>query len=158
HSADVPRVTGAAGPIQFSLTWDIADTDYDHFPLLRAFGRRDVCTLEMRFRNEEQPSELWTYSADGERLKAYEGKTADGWPIRGNVFWARNLLPRPQYLHIDQTVVTNFQARLFDLPLPTPANSRPLAGAPEDSLLRLAGLPGETRRVSDEAWPPTVFP
>ena len=158
HSADVPRVTGAAGPIQFSLTWEVADNDYDQFPLLEAFGKRGVRTLEMRFRNEEGPSELWTYVGDGQRLSAYQGKAEDGTPIRRDVFRARNLLPRPQYLHVDRTVMTNFQARLFDLPAATPANSRPLAGAHEASLLRLAGLAGETRPVSDERWPPTPFP
>jgi len=157
HSPDVPRVAATSGPIQFSLTWDVTDGDYEKFPLLAAFGKRGVRSLEMRFRNEEGPSELWTYLADGQPLSAYEGKGADGSPIRRDVFKARNLLPRPQYVHIDRPIMTNFLARLFALPAPNVTNSRPLVGAHEGSLLRLAGLAAETRRVSDEPWPPTPF-
>src|SRR5262249_14998041 len=46
HSADVPRVAATSGPIQFSLTWDISEGDYDKFPLMAAFGKRGVRSLE----------------------------------------------------------------------------------------------------------------
>jgi AAA ATPase domain len=160
HSADVPRLAGAGGPIDFSLTWTISDDDYDDFPLFDAFGRSGVKRLDMHFRHADGAVELWKYQADGVEIAAYEGKSPDGFPIRRKALRARNLLPRPHYMHIDRSIMTTFQARLYQAPAPDAAetNARPVAGTHESSLLRLAGLAAETRQVKDGAWEePLIF-
>src|SRR5258708_5918326 len=68
HGADQSRVPGPAGPAtRFDVIWEVSALDYNLFPLREAFGREDIRTLEIRFRQEEQRP--WEYFINGDLVE-----------------------------------------------------------------------------------------
>src|SRR5262249_32948761 len=67
HGGDRSRVAGPAGAaISFDATWDIEQADYAFFPLRNAFGREDLRTIEIQFRQED--ARPWQYFVNGEHV------------------------------------------------------------------------------------------
>src|SRR5213083_1133580 len=76
HGADRSRVAGPAGPaISFDAVWDVCAADYDVLPLRNAFGRDDVRTLEIRFRQED--ARPWEYFVNGDHVRDAYIQTGD---------------------------------------------------------------------------------
>ena len=165
HGADRSRVAGPAGPaISFEAVWDVSAADYDVFPLRNAFGRDDVRTLEIRFRQED--ARPWEYFVNGDHVRDAYTETGDRPSLRQELNH-HALLPNPHYLNVgDQTAVSpsgllipaSFEAQFADPAVRyEPLLREHLHMTSEALLLRLAGFRAVTRRVQgggvDEPWP-----
>jgi AAA domain, putative AbiEii toxin, Type IV TA system len=164
HGADRSRIPGPAGAaISFDATWDVEPADYAVFPLRDAFGREDVRTLEIRFRQEDERP--WQYIVNGDHVRNAYVDTGDRPSLREELNHHR-ILPNPHYLNVgDQTAVspsgrlipTSFEARFADPAAHyEPVLREHLHVTSEALLLRLAGFRATTRRVQgagvDEPW------
>jgi AAA ATPase domain/AAA domain len=164
HGADRSRVAGPAGAaISFEALWDVSAADYDAFPLRSAFGRDDVRTLDIRFRQDEARS--WQYFVNGDHVQDAYTDTGDRPSLRQELNH-HALLPNPHYLNVgDQTAVSpsgllipsSFEAQFADPAVRyEPLLREHLHMTSEALLLRLAGFRATTRRVHgagvDEPW------
>ena len=155
HSADRPLIREVhQQPIEFGMTWAIEPADEPR--MTASFGRMGQ-RLNLVFRDQEGPTKRWHYSVDGEDIDAYAGVGANGQPILRDELAPRRVFPTPQYLSVSAPVMGMFEARFLQTPGGIPA--RPLSANHEGSLIRLAGLGGDTRPVPGQcvAWEPTVF-
>ena len=158
HSADRPLIPEVhRQPIEFEMTWAVEAVDEPR--MMATFGRMGR-QVDLVFRDQEGPAKRWCYSVDGEHIEAYAGLGANGQPILREELAPRRIFPAPHYLSISVPVLGMFEARFLQPPEDSAATTRPLAGNHEGSLLRLAGLGGETRPIPGQwvAWPPSVFP
>lgn len=158
HSGDRPLIREVRGqPIEFAMAWDVEALDKTQVETL--FGRLGQ-RIDLVFRDQEGPAKRWRYFVDGEEVEAYSGVGEDGQPILRAELAPRRLFPTPQYLSIVAPVMSQFEARLLQPPGETTVPARPLAATHEASLLRLAGLGGETRAIQGTwtEWPPAFFP
>jgi hypothetical protein len=164
HGADRSRVAGPAGAaISFEALWDVSAADYDAFPLRSAFGRDDVRTLDIRFRQDEARS--WQYFVNGDHVQDAYTDTGDRPSLRQELNH-HALLPNPHYLNVgDQTAVSpsgllipsSFEAQFADPAVRyEPLLREHLHMTSEALLLRLGGFRATTRRVHgagvDEPW------
>ena len=158
HSADRPLIHEAyLQPIEFKMTWEVEAADE---PRMRAaFGRMGK-RIDLLFRDQEGAAKRWRYAVDGEDIEVYNGVDANGQPILREELAPRRVFPAPQYLSITKSVMSMFEARILQPPAEPAAPARALAATNEGSLLRLAGIGGETRPIPGQwtEWPPSPIP
>ena len=157
-SADRPLIQAARNHrIEFAMRWRVEAEDHER--VRTAFGVAGK-RIDLTFRDETGPAKRWQYAVDAVHVEAYSGVGANRQPILREELEPRRIFPAPLYLNITTSLTTMFEARLLDAGNDSPAPTRPFASSHEGSLLRLAGLGGETRAIQGTwtEWEPSLFP
>ncbi len=160
HSKAVSLVQGYENdPVSFELTWETEPGDSASFPLRDAFGRNDVAHFSLGFTHTLPGKRDFTAWVDGTPVDPYESAPNEHgiWPLR-EVFTGPRLFPRSYYLALDEgkLLPMQFQARFYEIsPGGVEAMFHRDSSATEVMLLRLAGLPAQTRALpaQEEPWP-----